>query len=165
MQGSLLQRIGRLAFEHLQATRVGGDDPEDRLAVVAALLITGGLIWVEGLLSLRATQPPTEPRRPYPPASAIIAATRAPATTLVRCHHGKQPAAIQFVASRRQLLQIRPAQKLEAGAKTGMDGKVTLAARQMVDDHGFRLHLGTPQVTTSTVRDRHGPAGGWQSGR
>lgn len=44
------------------------------LAVVVALLITGGLIWIEGLLSFWAPQPPEEPRTPYPPATAIIAA-------------------------------------------------------------------------------------------
>ncbi len=44
------------------------------LAVVAALLITGALIWVEGILSFKAHVPPAQPREPYPPASAIIAA-------------------------------------------------------------------------------------------
>lgn len=44
------------------------------LAVVVALLITGALIWIEAILSFRAPQPPAEPRSPYPPATAIIAA-------------------------------------------------------------------------------------------
>jgi cellulose synthase/poly-beta-1,6-N-acetylglucosamine synthase-like glycosyltransferase len=47
--------------------------------VVAALLVTVYFIWVEGFLALRSVHPPEEPpaddaARPYPPASAIIAA-------------------------------------------------------------------------------------------
>ena len=44
------------------------------LFVVAALVITGLLIWIEGLYALRPVQPPDEPAAPYPRASAIIAA-------------------------------------------------------------------------------------------
>ena len=44
------------------------------LVVVAALLFTGVLIWIEGLLTFRKNRPPAFPRRPYPAASAIIAA-------------------------------------------------------------------------------------------
>ncbi len=44
------------------------------LVVVAALLFTGVLIWVEGLLTFRRNRPPAFPRKPYPKASAIIAA-------------------------------------------------------------------------------------------
>lgn len=44
------------------------------LVVVAALLMTAALIWVEGFASLRATEAPTAPGTPYPRASAIIAA-------------------------------------------------------------------------------------------
>lgn len=43
------------------------------LAVIVALLGTAGLIWYEGLLALRH-DPLPEPRKPYPPASAIIPA-------------------------------------------------------------------------------------------
>ena len=44
------------------------------LVVVAALVITGLLIWLEGLYALRPLEPPEEPAAPYPVASAIIAA-------------------------------------------------------------------------------------------
>jgi len=44
------------------------------LIVVAALVLTGIFIWVEGFLSLKHIDPPAEPGSPYPPASAIIAA-------------------------------------------------------------------------------------------
>lgn len=44
------------------------------LVVVAALVITGALIWIEGLLALRTVHPPSPPNGAYPPASAIIAA-------------------------------------------------------------------------------------------
>ena len=44
------------------------------LIVVASLVLTGGLIWTEGLLALRRPIPPAEPGEPYPPATAIIAA-------------------------------------------------------------------------------------------
>jgi CheY-like chemotaxis protein/cellulose synthase/poly-beta-1,6-N-acetylglucosamine synthase-like glycosyltransferase len=48
--------------------------PAMYLIIVAGLLFTSGLIWVEGFLALRRVDPPEEPQRPYPPASAIIAA-------------------------------------------------------------------------------------------
>lgn len=44
------------------------------LVVVISLLLTGMLILLEGFSSLNPIQPPEEPGRPYPPASAIIAA-------------------------------------------------------------------------------------------
>ncbi|MBL8078469.1 MAG: response regulator [Anaerolineales bacterium] len=44
------------------------------LAITAALVITALLIWVEGYLASRAIDPPVQPKTPYPPASAIIAA-------------------------------------------------------------------------------------------
>jgi cellulose synthase/poly-beta-1,6-N-acetylglucosamine synthase-like glycosyltransferase/GGDEF domain-containing protein len=44
------------------------------LVVVAALLITAILIWIEGLLAFRPTHPPQVPEESYPPATAIIAA-------------------------------------------------------------------------------------------
>jgi cellulose synthase/poly-beta-1,6-N-acetylglucosamine synthase-like glycosyltransferase/GGDEF domain-containing protein len=44
------------------------------LCVVAALVLTAASIWLEGLLALRREDPPDEPARPYPPATAIIAA-------------------------------------------------------------------------------------------
>jgi len=42
--------------------------------VVVGLLVTAGLIWVEGFLAMDPERPPDEPARPYPAASAIIAA-------------------------------------------------------------------------------------------
>lgn len=42
--------------------------------VVIALTITSSLVWMEGFLALRRIDPPQEPRAPFPPASAIIAA-------------------------------------------------------------------------------------------
>jgi cellulose synthase/poly-beta-1,6-N-acetylglucosamine synthase-like glycosyltransferase len=42
--------------------------------VVAAVLLTAALLWVEGLLALRAGAPPSPPAAPYPPATAIVAA-------------------------------------------------------------------------------------------
>lgn len=42
--------------------------------VVVSLTLTALSIWAEGLLALRRIDPPAEPARPYPPASAIIAA-------------------------------------------------------------------------------------------
>lgn len=44
------------------------------LLVVAALVTTGLLIWIEGLYALRPIEPAEEPASPSPPASAIIAA-------------------------------------------------------------------------------------------
>ena len=44
------------------------------LVVVASLLVTAAAIWAEGLLALRATEPPEEAGAPYPRASAVIAA-------------------------------------------------------------------------------------------
>ncbi|MCA1588049.1 MAG: glycosyltransferase family 2 protein [Chloroflexi bacterium] len=44
------------------------------LLVVAALLMTGLMIWTEGLMALRRPAPPEGPGAPAPPASAIIAA-------------------------------------------------------------------------------------------
>lgn len=44
------------------------------LFVVIALVITAASIWVEGFLALKRIDPPDEPARPYPPATAIIAA-------------------------------------------------------------------------------------------
>ena len=44
------------------------------LVVVVALLATAYLIWLEGFLALPPTEPPAAPGRPYPAASAIIAA-------------------------------------------------------------------------------------------
>jgi cellulose synthase/poly-beta-1,6-N-acetylglucosamine synthase-like glycosyltransferase len=42
--------------------------------VVIALLTTGLMIWIEGFFALKRKDPPEEPGKPYPPASAIIAA-------------------------------------------------------------------------------------------
>jgi cellulose synthase/poly-beta-1,6-N-acetylglucosamine synthase-like glycosyltransferase len=42
--------------------------------VVSVLVLTALSIWAEGLLALRPMHPPDEPARPYPIASAIIAA-------------------------------------------------------------------------------------------
>src|ERR1051326_545846 len=44
------------------------------LAVVAALLVTAILIWIEGLLAFHPTHPPQVPEDGYPAATAIIAA-------------------------------------------------------------------------------------------
>jgi cellulose synthase/poly-beta-1,6-N-acetylglucosamine synthase-like glycosyltransferase/CheY-like chemotaxis protein len=44
------------------------------MVIVAGLLFTATLIWVEGFMALRRIDPPDEPGTPYPPASAIIAA-------------------------------------------------------------------------------------------
>ncbi|HWH32002.1 MAG TPA: response regulator, partial [Egibacteraceae bacterium] len=44
------------------------------LVVVGALLVTGILIWMEGIAALRRPAPPDEPGAPEPPASAVIAA-------------------------------------------------------------------------------------------
>lgn len=44
------------------------------LVVVVALVLTCLLIWTEGFQALRRIDPPDPPSRPYPPASAIIAA-------------------------------------------------------------------------------------------
>jgi CheY-like chemotaxis protein/cellulose synthase/poly-beta-1,6-N-acetylglucosamine synthase-like glycosyltransferase len=44
------------------------------MIIVAALLFTAVLIWVEGFLALRRVDPPDEPGTPYPTATAIIAA-------------------------------------------------------------------------------------------
>jgi CheY-like chemotaxis protein/cellulose synthase/poly-beta-1,6-N-acetylglucosamine synthase-like glycosyltransferase len=44
------------------------------LLVVASLAVTGILIWMEGLQSMRVEEPPEQPGEAYPPASAIIAA-------------------------------------------------------------------------------------------
>ena len=42
--------------------------------VLAALLVTGAAIWVEGFLALDPQRPPDEPGAPYPAATAVIAA-------------------------------------------------------------------------------------------
>ena len=42
--------------------------------VVVSLVLTALGIWAEGLLAMRRVDPPGEPAKPYPPASAIIAA-------------------------------------------------------------------------------------------
>ena len=42
--------------------------------VLAALLLTGAAIWVEGFLALDPQRPPAEPSAPYPTATAVIAA-------------------------------------------------------------------------------------------
>jgi cellulose synthase/poly-beta-1,6-N-acetylglucosamine synthase-like glycosyltransferase/CheY-like chemotaxis protein len=44
------------------------------IIVVIALLTTGLMIWIEGFFALKRKDPPEEPGKPYPPASAIIAA-------------------------------------------------------------------------------------------
>ena len=44
------------------------------IVVVIALVLTGVLIWMEGLASLLVEQPPDRPSAAYPPASAVIAA-------------------------------------------------------------------------------------------
>ena len=44
------------------------------IGVVIVLVMTATSIWVEGLLALRATEPPTEPGAPYPVATVIIPA-------------------------------------------------------------------------------------------
>jgi cellulose synthase/poly-beta-1,6-N-acetylglucosamine synthase-like glycosyltransferase/GGDEF domain-containing protein len=44
------------------------------ILVVIALLTTGIMIWVEGFFAMKRKDPPEEPGKPYPPASAIIAA-------------------------------------------------------------------------------------------
>jgi diguanylate cyclase (GGDEF)-like protein len=44
------------------------------VAVVATLIFTAAMIWVEGLLAQRQNDPPDEPAEPYPTATAIIAA-------------------------------------------------------------------------------------------
>jgi cellulose synthase/poly-beta-1,6-N-acetylglucosamine synthase-like glycosyltransferase len=62
-------------FAYLLLDRAGFEvTPIMYLVVVAALAVTGGLIWVEGLLALDRPEPPDEPGAPEPPASAIIAA-------------------------------------------------------------------------------------------
>jgi cellulose synthase/poly-beta-1,6-N-acetylglucosamine synthase-like glycosyltransferase/CheY-like chemotaxis protein len=54
----------------------GGHDitPLAYLVVTAALIITACLIWIEGFFAMKVVEPPIEPKSPYPPASAIIAA-------------------------------------------------------------------------------------------
>ena len=42
--------------------------------VVASLVFTSALLWMEGVLALRREAPPAEPAQPYPPATAIVAA-------------------------------------------------------------------------------------------
>lgn len=44
------------------------------IVVVVALALTAFFVWAEGLLSLKTAHPPVQPKTPYPPASAIIAA-------------------------------------------------------------------------------------------
>lgn len=63
-------------FVYLGLYRVGVDlGGIAYLVVVAALLVTAGSIWVEGLLALDPEQPPAEePGQVFPPASAVIAA-------------------------------------------------------------------------------------------
>jgi diguanylate cyclase (GGDEF)-like protein len=90
--GHLLQRLGRfeLTFQvgltfvlglllpftvYVAADRMGVDVSRVvYLVVVASLVLTGSLIWIEGFLAFKRPVPPAEPREPYPPATAIIAA-------------------------------------------------------------------------------------------
>jgi CheY-like chemotaxis protein len=44
------------------------------VAVVVSLVVTGALIWLEGLLAIDVDEPPAEPGEPEPPATAVIAA-------------------------------------------------------------------------------------------
>ena len=44
------------------------------MIITSALVITASLIWLEGFLAMNAAEPPSQPKTPYPPASAIIAA-------------------------------------------------------------------------------------------
>jgi PleD family two-component response regulator/cellulose synthase/poly-beta-1,6-N-acetylglucosamine synthase-like glycosyltransferase len=44
------------------------------LVVVVVLLVTGLLIWAEGIAATRVDEPPDEPAEPEPPATAIVAA-------------------------------------------------------------------------------------------
>lgn len=44
------------------------------IVVVTMLSLTAFSIWLEGMLALRPMHPPDDPAKPYPPASAIIAA-------------------------------------------------------------------------------------------
>ena len=62
-------------FVYRQMDHLGHDiTPAAYMIVTAALVITSLLIWVEGFLAVRAVDPPAEPKTPYPPATAIIAA-------------------------------------------------------------------------------------------
>lgn len=55
--------------------RLGYDPtPVVYVLVVASLVFTAALIWVEGLLALRREQPPATPGEAYPAATAIVAA-------------------------------------------------------------------------------------------
>ena len=44
------------------------------LVVVASLVVTGALIWIEGILAFHPPIPPSKPGEPYPTATAVIAA-------------------------------------------------------------------------------------------
>jgi len=69
--------IGLVApfFLYMGLDRAGYDiTPYVYVVVVVSLVLTGALIWAEGVLSLRGNDPPSEPAEPFPPASAIIAA-------------------------------------------------------------------------------------------
>jgi len=44
------------------------------IGVVVVLVITASTIWIEGLLALKRTPPPSEPCSPFPPATVIIPA-------------------------------------------------------------------------------------------
>jgi hypothetical protein len=62
-------------FAYVAAYRAGFDITMGvYLAVVIALVVTGALIWIEGILAFRRTVPPDAPAEPYPPATAVIAA-------------------------------------------------------------------------------------------
>lgn len=57
--------FGRYLFDITEAVYI---------VVVVALVLTAASIWAEGFLALRRVDPPDEPARPYPPATAIVAA-------------------------------------------------------------------------------------------
>ncbi len=60
---------------YVMLDKLGADiTPYVYYVVVISLLITAIMIWVEGLQSLKVTNPPKNPDITYPPASAIIAA-------------------------------------------------------------------------------------------
>ena len=62
-------------FVYLALDQIGVNvAPIVYIVVVIALVMTGVLIWIEGLAALGAPEPPDELGAPYPPASAIIAA-------------------------------------------------------------------------------------------
>jgi cellulose synthase/poly-beta-1,6-N-acetylglucosamine synthase-like glycosyltransferase/GGDEF domain-containing protein len=65
-----------LPFALLMAGRGWGMDlaVPAYVCAVAALVITSGAVWLEGLAARRPAEPPAEPATSYPPASAIIPA-------------------------------------------------------------------------------------------